>query len=191
MVGAFMFSLGWYLRLYQDRFGDDQQNPLSLLQNFLTIPIQFSTTALQFANATIEAELPGSGIFPMPLDLQTTAVAARITPRFIGKLWAVIAFITVGSALLLWAGCILWWMLFQRPSMHNPSSFPEIDMIAMSPYDLQANGNTISRVVQEKGLVNASSCAIGKALGRGTGRLIRLGPVDEDATQLDFTFIGN
>jgi hypothetical protein len=167
MVSAFMYEMGWYLRLYEDQFSDDGQDPLNLLQNFLTIPIQFSTTALQFSNASLEAALPGSGMFPMPSELEATASAAQITPRFTGQLWTVCTFIAVCSVLVLWAGCILGWILFNsRPLLTDPSAFPEWDVVSKSACDTEHESTrpTLSEFAQEKGLTNASSWAIQRAM---------------------------
>ena len=169
MVGSVMFDLGWYLRLYKDQFSDDEQSPLTLLQNFLTIPIQFSTTALQFSNATLP---PGSGIFAMPSNLETTASAAQITPRFIGQLWTVCAFIATSSVLVIWAGCILGWILFQRkPLLHDPSAFPEVDIVSRSGSRTD-QGPSLSNLVQCEELTNPGTCAITKGIRRGKGRLV-------------------
>lgn len=167
MVSSFMYELGWYLRLYEDQFRDDWQDPLNLLQNFLTIPIQFSTTALQFSNATLQAISPGSGIFSMPPELEATASAAQITPRFTGQLWAVCTFIAICSALVLWAGCILWWILFNKTRLlTDPSAFPEWDIVSKSGRDTERGSahSTLPDLAQSKGLTNAGSRAIPKVM---------------------------
>ena len=61
MTNALLFQLGFVLRLTQDDFSDDKESPLNLLRGFLTIPIQFSTIAWQWVNAT-----------SFPLDLQSS-----------------------------------------------------------------------------------------------------------------------
>jgi hypothetical protein len=169
MVNSFMFGLGWYLRLYKDQFKDDGQSPLNLLRNFLTIPIQFSTTALQFSNAT----LPGTGLFQMPSYLETTASAAKVTPRFIGQLWTVCTFIATCSVLVLWAGCILGWILFQKPLLTDPSAFPEFDIVAKSGRSTQ-QGLTLSDVAQSEELTDAGSWTITRAIRKKIGRMIRV-----------------
>jgi len=167
MVNSVMFELGWYLRLYEDQFNGAGQVPLNLLQNFLMIPIQFSTTALQFSNATLQAILPGSGIFAMPSYLEATASGAQITPRFIGQFWTVCTFIAICSVLVLWAGCILGWILFNgTPMLTDPSAFPEWDIVSKSGRDTEhgSTRSTLPDLAQEKGLTNAGSCAIPKAI---------------------------
>jgi hypothetical protein len=185
MVNSFMFELGWYLRLYKDQFSDDGQSPLNLLRNFLTIPIQFSTTALQFSNATLEAEFPGTGIFSMPSDLETTASAAQITPRFIGQFWTVCAFIAICSVLVLWAGCILGWILFQKPLLTDPSAFPEFDIVSKSACSTH-QGLTLSSFAQSEGLTDAGSWTITKAVRKKKGRVIRVRVGGRDTYDLVF-----
>jgi hypothetical protein len=167
MVNSLMFELGWYLRLFEDQFNGAGQVPLNLLQNFLTIPIQFSTTALQFSNTTLQAILPGSGIFAMPSYLEATASGAQITPRFTGQFWTVCTFIAICSVLVLWAGCILGWILFNKtPLSTDPSAFPEWDIVSKSGCDAGPGStpSTLPDLAQEKGLTNAGSCAIPKAM---------------------------
>jgi hypothetical protein len=176
MVNSLMFELGWYLRLYKDQFSDDGQDPLNLLQNFLTIPIQFSTTALQFSNATLQAISPGSGIFSMPSYLEATASAAQITPRFTGQLWTVCTFIAICSALVLWAGCILGWILFnKKPLLTDPSAFPEWDIVSKSGCDTDhgSTRSTLPDFAQSKGLTNAGSWAIPKAIRGKRARVVK------------------
>lgn len=185
MVNSFIFEMGWYLRLYKDEFSDDGQSPLNMLQNFLTVPIQFATTALQFSNATLQAQDPGSGIFSMPSDMETTASAAQITPRFIGQLWTVCTFITTCSVLVLWAGCILGWILFQKPLLAEPSAFPEYDIGSKSGCCRQQS-LTLSGLAQSEELTNAGSWTITKAMRNKTGRVIRIRFQGENAYHLAF-----
>jgi hypothetical protein len=188
MVNSFMFGLGWYLRLYKDQFSDDEQSPLNLLQNFLTVPIQFSTTALEFSNATLEAKFPGTGLFPMPSEMETTASAAQITPRFIGQLWTVCVFIAMCSVLVLWAGCILGWILFQKPLLTDPSAFPEFDIVSKSECRTQ-QGRTLSDLARSEELTNAGSWTITKAVRQKTGRVIRIRSPGEETYHLVFVLL--
>jgi hypothetical protein len=173
MVGAAMFELGWYLRLYKDRFSDDGRSPVSLLQNFLAVPIQFSTVGLQFSNATIQAEFPGSGIFPIPSDLETTASAAHITPRFIGQLWAVCVFIAICSVLVLYAGGLLGWILFQKPLLTDPSAFPEFDILSNSGCATEQR-RTLRSLAQSEEPTNAGSWKITRVVREKTGQVVRV-----------------
>jgi hypothetical protein len=167
MVNSLMFELGWYLRLYEDQFNGAGQVPLNLLQNFLTIPIQFSTTALQYVNASLQ-NVASPGTFAMPSYLEASASGAQITPRFIGQLWTVCTFIAVSSVLVSWAGCILGWIIFfnKDPLLTDPSAFPEWDIVSKSGCDAEhgSTRSTLSGLAQEEGLTNAASCAIPKAV---------------------------
>jgi hypothetical protein len=133
MMQSVMFQLGWYLRLYQDRFTDDQKNPLALLQNFISIPLLFTVTALQWANATCELDPRQQGCtdFSMPDNLRTTASPATIDPRFLGEPWPVALFMGIGSLVLLWHGAILALIILHpSPLRHVPSDFPDKDTIS-------------------------------------------------------------
>ena len=188
MVNSFIIELGWYLRLYEDRFSHDERSPLTLLQNFLTVPIQFYTTALQFSNATLYAEFPGSDIFPIPSDLETTASAAQITPRFIGQLWTVCVFIAICSVLVLYAGCILGWILFQEPLLTDPSAFPEFDILSNSGCSTQQR-LTFCNLAQSEELTNAGSWKITKAVRKKRGRMIRIWCQEENTNHLVFVLV--
>ncbi|KXX75179.1 hypothetical protein MMYC01_209621 [Madurella mycetomatis] len=73
-VRSLLYSLAWLLRLYADVFPDDPFTPLTHLQNFLAIPLQFSTVCSQFANYTVgENPLFPVGAFAMSGDMLTTA----------------------------------------------------------------------------------------------------------------------
>jgi hypothetical protein len=185
MVNSLMFEIGWYLRLYKDQFRDDEQSPLNILQNFLTIPIQFFTTALESVNATLQATFPGDDLFPMPSDMETTASAAQITPRFIGQLWVVCAFIATCVVLVLYAGCILGWMLFQKPLLTGPSAFPEFDIVSKSGCSTQ-QGLTLTDIAKSEELTNAGTWTITRAVRKKIGRLIRIRFRGETTNHLAF-----
>ena len=188
MVNSFIIQLGWYLRLYEDRFSDDEESPLNLLQNFLAVPIQFSTTGLQFSNATLQAEFPGIDIFPMPSDLETTASAAQITPRFIGQLWTVCVFIAICTVLVLYGGCILGWILFQEPLLTDPSAFPEFDILSKSGCSTQQR-RTFGSLAQSEVPPNAGSWKITTAVRNKTGRMIRIWCQGENTYHLVFALL--
>lgn len=87
----------------------------------------------------------------MPENLQTTASAAGITHRFIGKPGAVVAFATVGGMLLLWPGCILGWIILQKFALEfNSSAITEIDAALLSGGDRQQDNGSLSRLVRDQ-----------------------------------------
>ncbi|KAK4443284.1 hypothetical protein QBC34DRAFT_452626 [Podospora aff. communis PSN243] len=71
----------WLLRLYADVFPDDRFTPLTHLQNFLAIPVQFSTVWSQFANYTVQDNPLASGLLAMSPDMLTTAESGREADR--------------------------------------------------------------------------------------------------------------
>src|SRR5277367_886335 len=72
LTNVLLFQIGWGLRLSQDDFPDDKDSPLNFLRGFLTIPIQFSTVAWQFVNATVFASDPQSTLHALHPDLDTS-----------------------------------------------------------------------------------------------------------------------
>jgi hypothetical protein len=100
MVDATLFELGWQLRLYAELFKDDHDSPETMLKNLLTIPIHFSATAWDLANATME-KVPGNTLdYSLPNELVTTAASARVRRRLRAAEWTVYVFIVLGVAML-------------------------------------------------------------------------------------------
>jgi hypothetical protein len=172
MVDALLVQLGWLLRLYQDDFAEDQESPVNFLRDMLTIPIQFSTAAWQFANATAQL---APGLYPLPSDMVTTASAARKTPRVMATPWTVYVFISMASALYLWGASVLLWVIRQKPVPPNTSGYSEVDISSKVACFLSSShgqsdevrGTAIvdfSSVLQREELGNADSSRIAKAM---------------------------
>src|SRR5437762_3262202 len=53
MIASLTWALGWLMRLYDDDYPDDNATPLTHLQNFLAIPIQFTIACIIYANSTL------------------------------------------------------------------------------------------------------------------------------------------
>ena len=174
MVQSFVYQLGWYLRLYQDDFNDDQQTPTNLLRNFITIPIQFYTTALQFSNATLQSEFPNSGFLPIPSELATTASSANIVARFKGKEWTWISFTAIASFLTLRAVFLVFSFLFEMPPTIIPSAFPEINSIGLTQCNASERIVTLSDFARINSLATASTWNIVKAMRNKKGNLIEV-----------------
>ena len=151
MMKSFMFSLGWYLRLYQDRFHDDKETPSALLRNFLTIPLQFATTALQWSNATCPSPLLGCEKFPMPLNLTASATSAQIQHRFKGKLWTLVLFMAIGGAVVVWIGSMLGWILVHKdPLRFNPSGVPDLDFASLAGRSPESGGRNFAQAARDE-----------------------------------------
>ena len=178
LTNALLFQIGWVLRLSQDDFPDDRDSPLNFLRGFLTIPIQFSTTAWQFVNATYYALEPQSDRYALPPDLDTTASAARVTYRTIStRPWLVFVFMGVVISLLLWSFILFAYEFLQKTIVPNTSSFSEIDVSSKAAYppsdvDTSRPVGDYNSVLREAGLANAESTKIIDALKRKVIRVV-------------------
>lgn len=66
-IDALLYSIAWLHRTYLGSLPYDQNSVLTNLQNFISIPIQFTVTAYEFVNYTTNLN------FSMPSDTMTTA----------------------------------------------------------------------------------------------------------------------
>ena len=129
------YIIGWVLRLYQDDFKNYPGGPLAVLQAFLTVPFQFSTTAWQWANwATL------------PSDLKTTASLASPEDRALGNLWMLVVFTAVAGILIFWATVILTWVYIWGSDCPNTSKYPELDIVAKARMAGKDSGDIVEYV---------------------------------------------
>jgi hypothetical protein len=126
MINSLTISLSWVIRLYDDFFPDDHQTPVTYLENFLAIPLQFMVTTVQFANYTFNMTEP---LFALPANMTTTAVSGTSTQRLIGQPWVVWTFIAVGGFLTACAGAMLVWIVAQPRQPQPGSGVPEVAML--------------------------------------------------------------
>ena len=138
MVNSLLFGMGFALRLYEDNFPNDQLLPLVLLQGFISVPFQFSTTAWQWVNATQGSN--ESTLYALPADLETTATISDVTYRAIASKWTIYVFITLTGLLLIWCNSIFLWILRQKTAIPNSSSFVEVDIGSKSAYPSEVIG---------------------------------------------------
>lgn len=186
MTTGLLFQIGWLLRLYQDDFADNDFIPLNFLRGLLTVPIQFTVTALQYVNSTVSAIDPQSNTYALPADLKTTASAARSTYRAIStKPWTVYTFIAVVIVLLL-CGNILFALVWTKPPLAAVpiiSSFSEIDATSKSGRLLtQQPFQDYCSALRQAGLGNACSADIVQGVRRKNIRVVEInaaGPPDE------------
>jgi hypothetical protein len=113
------YMLSWALRLYQDDYRNYPGGPLDILKSFLTIPIQFSTTAWQWASWDT-----------LPSDLYTTGTYATSSSRVLGKLWVLVVFAAGAGSLVLFSALVLVWVVLLGPMTPNSSRWPELDTLA-------------------------------------------------------------
>jgi hypothetical protein len=167
MVNAFQFELGFYLRLGMDDFPNDQQSPLQILRNFITVPLQFYTTALQYMNVTV-------GGVDIPDDMQATASAALGRWRWKAQLWAVAIWIGIAGILLLSSGGMILWILFQDPVPVNPTAFPSFDTVSLASYGCKFNDPRITPadLKRTRDLANKNTCGMIADFRKTRGYLI-------------------
>jgi hypothetical protein len=170
MVEAVQFELGFYLRLETDDFPNDQQSPLQILRNFITVPLQFSTAALLYANATINDG------FDIPDDMQATASAALGRYRWKARLWTVVTWIGVAGTLLLSSGGMILWILFQDPTEVNSTAFPFVDWVshADSGCSFSDPRVTLANQMHAEELAEKNTCGVIECFGKKRGYLIRV-----------------
>jgi hypothetical protein len=103
-ISALTHALTWVHRVYGEIFTDEQNTLVTVLSNFLSIPLQFAVTTQQLANYTVAkspALLQVLGEFPQSEDMITTATGGSSTQRLVIKEWTGWTFIAVDAAVLL------------------------------------------------------------------------------------------
>jgi hypothetical protein len=158
LIASLTWSLGWLMRLYDDDYPDDHNTPLIHLQNFLAIPIQFTTACIIYANST--QNLPADS-YPLPDDMTTNAQTGVVIQRLLGWTWALVIFLAVGGILIVLALGILGWMIRCKALLLPPSDTPEVDMAQRSRASpdgemLHGSDELIERVKSKK-LMKAKS----------------------------------
>jgi len=135
-IRALAYSLAWLIRLYADVFPDDPFTPLTHLQNFLAIPIQFSTVCSQYTNYTVHRLGLGSalvGAFAMDDQMLTTAEGGREADRLVSQPWTVWAFIGGSTAAMLGTAALLgYMMLWLKDPLPKGTGIPEVDILALT-----------------------------------------------------------
>ncbi len=148
-IRSLTYSLAWLLRLYADVFPDDPFTPLAHLQNFLAIPLQFSTVCSQFANYTVRGDA-WTGVFAMDPAMLTTAESGREADRLVSRPWTVWAFIGGGVAAVVGAGGLLGYMLCLEKALPVGTGIPEVDILALTRGDREM-GMGVEDVVEKIG----------------------------------------
>lgn len=125
MINAVNFSLGWLLRLYSDYYPD--ATPISYLQNFVAVPLNFMVVAQVFANFSQPLRAPQ---FALPANMTTVAVSATSAQRLVGQPWVVWTFAASACSLVLAVGGIRLWMLLQPRQPQAQAAVPEVAILA-------------------------------------------------------------
>lgn len=122
---ALLYAFGWALRLYQDEFPDDTQSATKILEGFLAVPIQFSTTLWQYLNSTKPLGLT----FPIPSELSTTASGNQSIYRVLAESpWTIYLFMAATAGSVSWVIGQVLFLRIMRRDMPDTSPFPEIDI---------------------------------------------------------------
>ncbi|KAF4926616.1 hypothetical protein CGCVW01_v002857 [Colletotrichum viniferum] len=129
--------MAWKYRTYTEFFPDNEMH-VELLQNFLSVPLQFAITAMQYANYTLA--LPADKR-TFPPELLTTATGGRSIKRFVSQPWTVLVFIAAGSSVVMLTGFGFWWILKQPDPLPKSSGIVELDFISRLS-DLQKRDHT-------------------------------------------------
>ena len=174
MINALTFSLSWLLRLYDDVFPDDTNTPLTHLQNFLAIPLQFMVTCTQFANYTLPAGI--RGVFVLPEDMQTTAMSGESTQRFAGQVWTVWVFIASAALVTAAVGGVFLWMVLQREPLPNSSGVHEMDIVMRAGKGGGKHGlETLGEFARDKNLDDKSCWRLVRSFRRNRLKTVQEG----------------
>lgn len=188
MTNSLIFQSGWVLRLGLDEFRDDAFSPLNFLRGMLTVPIQFTVTAWQFVNATVESRFPGATIYSLPADLQVTASAAESKYRALStQRWTVYVFIATAGVMLIIGDAFVALLYARRTVAPNMSAFSEIDACSKSSYPLAHPDRPIPdycTVLRDVGVANAQT---GKIVRSIKDKRIQI--VGMEGTQHEDTFL--
>ena len=178
MTNSWLFQVGWFLRLMQDEFQHDSYTPLNFLRGVLTVPIQFSVSALQFANATLSSIDPHSTRFALPADLEATASGAKSTYRAMTtQSWTVYAFISTVAFLLLWGLLVFVVVYAQNVYVADTSNFSEVDVVSKSgnlPPEKQRLIQDYCSALRDADLGNGNSRKIAQAVEDKNIRLVEV-----------------
>jgi hypothetical protein len=143
MTHAVTFGTTWLIRLYDDVFPDDQHTPLLHLRNFLAIPQQFMATSQHFANYTVGRVKGFEGMYSLPDDMQTVAIAGQSTTRLLALDWVVWSYITATAVVIVIAGGLVMNMLMREEPIPESSGFVEVDLAARFGVDEPAPSRAI------------------------------------------------
>jgi hypothetical protein len=167
MTNSLLFQVGWFLRFMQDEFQHDSYTRLNFLRSVLTVPIQFSVSALQFSNATLSSMNPHFTRFALPDDLEATASEVESTYRAItSQPWTVYAFISTVGCLLLWGLSVFVVVHTQNVDVADTSNFPETDVVSKSgnpSFESQKFMQDYCFALRDAGIGNGNSRTIPQA----------------------------
>jgi hypothetical protein len=127
-IAALTYALTWVHRTYSGSFPDDTGTLITVLENFLTIPLQWTVTAVQRINYTA----PLLGDFSMPNDMITTAVGGSSSQRLVIQGWTGWTFIAADTIVLLFVLGSIIWILRQQEPLPQSTGVAEIDTLELA-----------------------------------------------------------
>jgi hypothetical protein len=125
-IDALVYSITWLHRTYRGSFPDDQNSLVTNLHNLLSIPLQFTVTAVQFANYTTSLN------FSMPADTMTTATSGWSASKLVIQLWTGWLFIGSAAALLIVVLVGIGWILSLRTPLPRASGIGDLDTLRLA-----------------------------------------------------------
>ncbi|KAK3936514.1 hypothetical protein QBC46DRAFT_357414 [Diplogelasinospora grovesii] len=152
-IASLIGSLTWLLRLEHDLYSSDKNTPVTYLQNFLAVPLQFTVSCIQYANYTSG---DAAGTWAMPDEFKTQAIFGTSDNRIYGPPGPTISFIAVAVATDLIFAAMIFWMLVQGRPLRATPPINDLDLISLADED-QENGYPRLREIaqhtqdQEKG----------------------------------------
>jgi hypothetical protein len=163
MTQGLVFQLGFVLRLQQDRYPDDNHTSVNILRGALTIPLQWSFSALVTLNVSATEADPNSTRYALPDDNKVFAYTADQTYRAMAKYpLTVYVFLGTAAVLILCSNLLFWYLYLQATVVPNTSFYPEIDVVSKAAHP-SAGGRVIgdyNSVLRDAGLGNAHSMDI-------------------------------
>jgi hypothetical protein len=167
MTEALIFQLGYVLRIQQDRYPDDNHTTVNLLRGVLTIPLQWSFSALVNLNISATEADPNSTRYALPNDTKVLAFTADHTYRAMAKYpLTVYLFLGTAAVLILCSNLLFWYLYLHATVVPNTSFYPEIDVISKSAYPRvgERDLGDYNSVLRDAGLGNAHSMDIAKGI---------------------------
>jgi hypothetical protein len=126
-IDSLTYALTWLHRTYMSSFPDDQNSLITNLHNFLAIPLQFTVTAVQFANYT------SMGMnFSMPEYTETVATDGWSKSFLAIQPWTGWLFIGAAAALLLVAMAGILWIIAQEAPLKPVTGIGDIDALRLA-----------------------------------------------------------
>ena len=126
-IDSLTYALTWLHRTYMGSFPDDQNSLITNLHNFLAIPLQFTVTAVQFANYSV----PGMN-FTMPEDTATVATDGWSKSFLAIQPWTGWLFIGAAAALLLGVMAGILWIIVQEVPLEPVIGIGDVDTLRLA-----------------------------------------------------------